>query len=200
MSFKDIETDTRFGNTVGAGVRRFHPEDFFSRPNKAAISRLDQLWGSFLPGSGMIHVSDSPRRTPLWSLSGLCFQCPDIPRPHLQLASTSGEEMCLFRKLLLCNYCHYRSWHFDVTAHIHEYAGQISASSFLLHQLRSFQPQEMIFPEYLPPVLLEASAQFIQPPKTLTSVVLTVGRKGLQMLLSPSFYTLLCLQLSCSKF
>lgn len=35
----------------------------------------------------------------------------------------------------------------------------------------------MIFPEYLPPVLLEASAQSIQPPKTLTSIVLPVSGK-----------------------
>ena len=60
-----------------------------------------------------------------------------------------------------------------MSTHIHESAGQISPWSFLLYLLRSLQYQEMTFPEQLPLVLLEASAQFIQPPKTLTSILLT---------------------------
>lgn len=64
-----------------------------------------------------------------------------------------------------------------MAAHMHESAGQISSQSSLLHHLRSFQPKKMTFPERLPPVLLEASAQVIQPPKILTSILLTVGGK-----------------------
>lgn len=102
-----------------------------------------------------------------------------FPGPVLQAASYLNRgEMCLLRKSFFHNECHCRSQHFNVTAHIHESAGQISSRSSLLHHLRSFQPKKMTFPELLPPVLLEASAQVIQPPKTLTPILLTVGGKG----------------------
>lgn len=97
---------------------------------------------------------------PLLSLSALGFRCPQLPSPNSQQPAIAQAG---------CS---------AITSHLHKSAGQMSPCSSLLHQLRSFQPQEMIFPESLPPLLLEASAQVIQPPKTLTSILLTVGEKG----------------------
>lgn len=46
------------GERVQVEVGCFNTEDFFSILNKAAILRLDQLGGSFLPGAGVIQEQE----------------------------------------------------------------------------------------------------------------------------------------------
>lgn len=195
MGLEDIGTETGVWKCW-----RGEEGNFFCILSKAAIPRSDQLQGSFLPGAGMISLTNQES-------SFTIFVSPLLPvhwssQTQLSWAAPHHirEEMCPPRKLLLCNYGHCRSWHFDVTAHVHKSAGQTSPCDSLLHPLRSFQPQEITFPGTLPPVLLEASAQFIQPPKVSPQFWCHLVGWELQMLLSPSPYTLLHLQFILSKF
>lgn len=175
---------------LGEGVST---EDFIHLPSKAALPS----WTC----CGAASLQEQRDALPDCSREYFYLLCHPsassdlkFPGPVLQAAPhLIRGEMCLLGKPFLYNKCHCRSWHFHVTAHIHESVHHISSRSSLLHHLRSFQPKKMTFPGLLPPVLLEASAPVIPPSETLTSILLMMGGKGAP---NAAFSTILHLSVS----
>lgn len=125
------------------------------------------------PSRNMNDLLDCSRGVSLPFLSALCFQCPEDPRPrsHKQLTPHWGRNV-LPPEAAFLDYCPCQSWHFDTWICRSDFSMKLPAAS-----VKIISASGNDFSRAAPAVLLEASAQFIQPSKILTSILLTVGGK-----------------------